>query len=354
MRVGLVFGGRSVEHHVSIRSARTVREALVAAGHAVVCLGIDEQGRLHDSSASLRVLESGTFPNKTGSVAMSFGSWLNSGVDVIFPINHGTYGEDGRLQGFCDMLDLPFVGCGVTASALAMDKLASKRVFQQVGIPVVPYVAVSRDGDRSAAVAFCQRHDGRAFVKPSVGGSSVGCVLVKSADALNDAIDTALRFDDMALVEQAVTAREVELAVLGMSAADMKASVAGEIVAGAEFYDYADKYQKNDAKLLAPAPVSAELLAKLQSLSIAAMGAIGGHGFARIDFFVLKDESIYLNEINTLPGFTNVSMVPTLWGLSGVALPQLVDTLVTLAVARHRNQGRIQNNLQAFVDAIKS
>ncbi len=360
MKVGVIFGGRSVEHLVSVRSAKTVRDGVKAAGHDVVCIYIDEGGVFHDAKTSASVLDTQkplppSPAGKGSKPSTSLRHLADAEVDAVFPITHGTYGEDGTLQGLLEMLDLPYVGCNTTASAVAMDKLQSKRLFAACGIPVVPYAAVSRAAFDARGVddikAFVDATALPLFVKPSVGGSSVGCKKVKTKDALRDAVAFALSFDDVALVEQGVAAREVEIAVLGMDASTMKASVPGEIVPGADFYDYADKYLKNDARLLAPAPVDAATTATLQAAAIAAMGAISGHGLARVDFFLLPDNSYYLNEINTLPGFTNVSMYPQLWGLSGVPLPQLCDTLVQLAVERSRRKARIDQSLREFVAA---
>jgi D-alanine-D-alanine ligase len=357
MRVGIVFGGRSVEHLVSIRSARTVRDGLSAAGHDPVCLYVDEAGCFRDPASSASVLEAQrALPLHGGRPASSLSHLLQADVDVVFPIVHGTYGEDGTLQGLLEMLDLPYVGCATAASAVAMDKLLSKRVFEQAGIPVVPYAAVTRgEFGRSGVSGVKKFVDAEApplFVKPAVGGSSVGCVKVKSKDTLAEAVAFALRFDDVALIERGVEAREVEIAVLGADAATMQASVPGEIVPGGDFYDYADKYLKDDAKLLAPAPVDAATTSALQTAAIAAMGAIGGSGLARVDFFLLADGRWFLNEINTLPGFTSVSMYPRLWGLSGVPLPALCDRLVQLALERKRHRGRIDDALRAFVAGV--
>ncbi len=357
MKVGLVFGGRSVEHLVSLRSARTVREGLAAAGHDVVCLYIDEGGAFFDHATSSSVLDAGKpLAPRAGKPGATFHHLTNAVLDAVFPIVHGTYGEDGNLQGLLEMLDLPYVGCNTASSAVAMDKLLSKRAFSSAGVPVVPWAAIDRATFAATGLASIQAFvDDEAlplFVKPAVGGSSVGCVKVKTLEALHDAIAFALRFDTTALIERGIAAREVELAVLGMNAATMKASVPGEIVPGGDFYDYADKYLKDDAKLLAPAPVDPATLAKLQQAAIAAMGAIGGSGLARVDFFLLPDGSFYLNEINTLPGFTSVSMYPRLWGLTGIALPQLCDELVQLAVARAAEKTITDIALRSFVSEI--
>ncbi|MDP2339866.1 MAG: D-alanine--D-alanine ligase family protein [Deltaproteobacteria bacterium] len=354
MKVGVVFGGRSVEHLVSIRSAKTVREGLQQAGHDVVCLYIDERGSFHDATSSSAVItEQKAKAPESAKPARSLQHLVAADVDAVFAITHGTFGEDGTLQGLLEMLDLPYVGCATAASAVAMDKLLSKRLFAAAGIPVVPYAAITRGAFEARGLddvaAFVDGTAFPLFVKPAVGGSSVGCRKVKERASLRDAVAFALSFDETALIEVNVSAREVEIAVLGADASSMQASVPGEIVPGADFYDYADKYLKDDAKLLAPAPVDAAVTKQLQAAAIAAMGSIGGAGLARVDFFLLPDNSFYLNEINTLPGFTNVSMYPRLWALSGVALPQLCDRLVQLGVERHRRRAHIDASLQEFV-----
>jgi D-alanine-D-alanine ligase len=358
MKVGLVFGGRSVEHVVSVRSARTVLDGLRKAGHTVTALGVAESGAWLPHDVSLRVLE-GTdkaLPTSTEPPRASLAHLLKADVDAIFPIVHGTYGEDGTLQGLFEMLDLPYVGCGVTASSVAMDKLISKKLFEAAGLPVVPYVATTRATYSAAAVdKLTSSMDVPLFVKPSVGGSSVGCKLVKARGELAAAVEFALRFDDTVLIEKGVKAREIEVAVLG-HAGDVKASAIGEIVPGNDFYDYEDKYLKDDAKLLAPAPLDDALAAEVKRLGVYAMNAIGGSGLARVDFFLVNEggqDKLYLNEINTLPGFTSVSMYPRLWGLAGVPLPELVDRLVKIAVERQANKARIDESLRAFVASLR-
>jgi D-alanine-D-alanine ligase len=359
MRVGLVFGGRSVEHLVSLRSARTVRDGLRQAGHDVVCLGIAESGAFIDPAVAAAHLDEGARrplpepPPGPAALQRSLRVLVDANVDALFPIVHGTYGEDGTLQGLCEMLDLPYVGCGVTASALAMDKLQSKRVFEAAGLPVVPWWPITRaafDKDATAALAPTQNEALPLFVKPSVGGSSVGCVKVKARADLADAVRFALRFDDAVLIERCVTAREIEVAVLTGQGGDVGASVVGEIVPGADFYDYADKYLKDDAKLLAPAPLDDAVAARVRDTAVQAFLAIGGHGLARVDFFLVGDD-LYLNEINTLPGFTDVSMYPRLWGLSGVPLPDLCDRLVQRALERHAARKSLDDGVRAFVNS---
>ena len=363
MRVGLVFGGRSVEHVVSVRSARTVRAGLQEAGHEVTALGIAGSGAWLPPDVSMACLDgtAKSLPSSGQQPRASLEHLLAAKVDAVFPIVHGTYGEDGTLQGLFEMLDLPYVGCGVLASAVAMDKLVAKRLFEAAGLPTVPWTAVTRSQfaqDASGALAAMTKHfaqgaagtNGALFVKPSVGGSSVGCRLVKERTELASAVAFALRFDDTVLIEEAVTAREIEVAVLG-GAGELTASAIGEIVPGKEFYDYEDKYLKDDAKLLAPAPIDDATAAEVKRLGMLAMNALGGSGLARVDFF-LVGRKLYLNEINTLPGFTSVSMYPRLWGLAGVPLSTLVDRLVRIGVERHANKARIDQSLKEFVAGV--
>ncbi|OGQ13330.1 MAG: hypothetical protein A2138_08745 [Deltaproteobacteria bacterium RBG_16_71_12] len=363
MRVGVIFGGRSVEHVVSVRSARTVADGLAQAGHEPVPLGIADNGAwvapeiaARTLAATDKALPVPVLDAERGGVRGSLRHLLDAGLDAAFPIVHGTYGEDGCLQGLCEMLDLPYVGCGVAASAVSMDKVLSKRLFEKVGLPVVPYVVVTRatfDADAVKALAGCQALPEPLFVKPSVGGSSVGCKLVKRRAELAEAVRFALQFDDTVLVEQGVKARELEVAVLGKAGA-LQASAIGEIVPGGEFYDYQDKYLKDDAKLLAPAPLPDDVAAELKRCAVLAMDAVGGAGMARVDFFFLEAERrLAINEINTLPGFTTISMYPRLWGLSGVSLPELCDRLVKLAVERAEGKRRLDAGLRAFVGSQK-
>lgn len=342
-RVGLVFGGRSVEHLVSVRSARTVKEGLEGAGHEVVPLGIAEDGVWLPVEAGRKALAGSAkaLTSPGGALAPSVRALLDAGVDVVFPIVHGTYGEDGALQGLCEMLDLPYVGAGVAASAVAMDKFLAKKLFESAGLPVVPWWSVRSPADVASIDAPAP-----LFVKPSVGGSSVGCRKVDRREDLADAVAFALRFDDRALVEKAVKAREIEVAVLG--GAKLEASAVGEIVPGKDFYDYEDKYLKEDAKLLAPAPLDEATTAKVRALAIDAFAAVGGYGMARVDFF-LVDQTLYINEINTLPGFTSVSMYPRLWGLAGVPLPKLCGRLVEVALERHAARKRMDEGIRQFV-----
>lgn len=356
-RVGLLFGGRSVEHQVSIVSARTVARGLAEAGYEVVPLGIAQDGCFVSPEASAAVLAGGIreIPPVGSAVAPTLIHLVSAGVEALFPIVHGTWGEDGTLQGLCEMLDLPYVGPGVTASALAMDKLLSKRQLAAAGLPVVEFEAVSRADfarDPQAFLARCERLPLPLFVKPSVGGSSVGVRKVKSRGGLEEAVRFALRFDETVLVERGVAGRELECAVLGHG--EISASVVGEIVPGNEFYDYADKYLEDNAGLVAPAELPEAVSERLREIAVAAFAALGGSGLARVDFLLEGEqpEGLYINELNTLPGFTSISMYPRLWALSGVPLPELVGRLVEIAFLRHRERHRLDAGIKEFLASL--
>ena len=353
--VGVIFGGRSVEHQVSIRSARTVVHGLREAGHQVTPLGIAQDGCWIDSVRSEQVLSQDiqVIEPVGEPIAPTLRHLIDSGVEALFPIVHGTWGEDGTLQGLCEMLDLPYVGAGVTASALAMDKVLFKRQMLAAGVPVVDFEVIRRDefeADPQACLQRLERLPLPIFVKPSVGGSSVGVKKVESRSCQETSVRFALQFDDTVLVEKGVKGRELECAVLGYG--KIEASAIGEIVPGNDFYDYADKYLQDTAELIAPAEIPAEVAGRLRDLAIRAFAAIGGAGLARVDFLVEGDEGLWVNEINTLPGFTSISMYPRLWGLSGVPLPELVDRLVQIALQRHRDRHRLDEGIKEFLSGL--
>lgn len=350
--VGVIFGGRSVEHAVSVVSARTVVKGLREAGHRVTPLGVAQDGCWIETAAAEKVIagDSGIIPPVGGLVAPTLRHLIHSGVEVLFPIVHGTWGEDGTLQGLCEMLDLPYVGPGVTTSAIAMDKVLFKRQMLAAGVPVVDFEAVTRtelEADPKGCVQRASRLPFPVFVKPSIGGSSVGVKKVDSPVCLETSLRFALRFDETALVETGIKGRELECAVLGYG--KIEASVIGEIVPGNDFYDYADKYLQDTAKLIAPADLPPAVSDRLREIAVHAFTAIGGAGLARVDFLVEGDEGLYVNEINTLPGFTSISMYPRLWGLTGVPLPHLVDRLVQIALERHRDRHRLDQGIKEFL-----
>jgi D-alanine-D-alanine ligase len=352
--VGLVFGGRSVEHRVSVSSARTVAAGLRQAGHEVVGLGIAPDGCWVPRQAAEAALagEIDAFEPLGTAVEESLSHLLEARVEVVFPVVHGTWGEDGTLQGLCEMLDLAYVGADVTASAIAMDKLQCKRLLSASGIAVVDFEAVTATEMREAADALrrLERLPLPLFVKPSCGGSSVGVRRVDAREEVEAAVRFALRFDDAVVVEEGVVGRELECSVLGDET--LEASVIGEVVPGNEFYDYEDKYLQDEAGLEMPAQLSAETAAEIRSTAVEAFAAIGGSGMARVDFLMADDGTLYVNEINTLPGFTRISMYPKLWDLSGLPLDRLVDRLVDIGRRRHERRRQLDDGIKNWLAAI--
>lgn len=363
LRVGVVFGGRSGEHEVSLNSARNVMEALAKAGHTVVPIGITPQGHWLTSENPLALLTSETTPminevitvNGSQQGKYNHDTWAllpqaqaNAplpSIDVIFPVLHGTYGEDGTVQGLLEMANLPYVGCGVLASAVAMDKAVAKQLFSQVGLHQAPYQVVLRKQWRNNPDAVLAALEAALpypmFVKPANLGSSVGISKVHDESELAPALDLACRYDRKLVVEQGVpNAREIEVSVLGND--DPIVSIVGEIVPSNEFYDYAAKYLTDASELRIPAPISAELAAQVQAMALKAFRAADCSGLARVDF-LLDDASqtLYLNEINTMPGFTRHSMYPKLWEATGLSYPALVDRLLMLALENYDD--RLQN-----------
>jgi len=349
-RVVVLFGGKSVEREVSRISARTICGALDPSRYEVIPLTVGADGRFLSAGESAKRLASGAVPERFlagGGGAPAGESIVPSEIapgraDVVFPIIHGTTGEDGALQGFLETLGVPYVGAGIAGSAIGMDKSIFKAVMRDAGIPT-PRTAVAdsvRDADR--ARGELERAGVRlpVFVKPSNGGSSVGVAKVKRWEDLSAAIASALRYDERTLVEEGIDARELECAVLGDE--DVRATVPGEIVPGHEFYDYDDKYRDDKAKLLIPADVSAGIRDEARELSIRVFRACRLSGMARVDFFLERGTGrLLVNEVNTLPGFTAISMYPKLWEASGLSLPALLDELVRLALARHARRANL-------------
>jgi D-alanine-D-alanine ligase len=346
-RLAILYGGRSAEHQVSVVSARSVMEALDPDRFEVVPIAITRDGAwlLPDRSPLELTAADGALPEveaagKALAVRPQEGV---GGVDVVFPILHGPFGEDGTVQGLFELADLPYVGSGVLASALAMDKAMAKVVLAQAGLPQAPYLVVPvrdwrADPDRVAAEV-----EGRlaypVFTKPARLGSSIGISKVKTPDGLAAGLADAFAHDTKALVEQGITARELECGVLGNDAPE--ASVVGEVVPGHEFYDFEAKYLDESLKLEIPAPVPGAVRDRVRELSLRAFQALDCEGFARVDFFYEEATGrVLLNEVNTIPGFTPKSMFPMLWAASGLSYPDLVARLVDLAVERHAARRR--------------
>jgi D-alanine-D-alanine ligase len=353
-RVVILFGGRSAEHEISCVSARSVLEALDPERYEAVPIGVTKQGRWALMPAGPPALGSGEGPlpqvteasgeevaldQDPGARALVAEDGSRTQIDVVFPVMHGPFGEDGSIQGFLEMAGVPYVGAGVLGSAVGMDKAVQKVLFRAAGIPVVEAEVVhERDWveDPEAVAARAEHLGFPLFCKPAALGSSVGITKVHEPGELRAAVDEAMRFGRKVVLERSVEgAREIECAVLGND--DPVASVAGEIVPrGHEFYDYEAKYlDEHGSELLIPADLPAATLDEIQRLAVAAFLAIDCAGMARVDFFVTAEGQVLLNEVNTIPGFTSISMYPKLWEASGLSYPALIDRLVELAVERH-------------------
>ena len=359
-RVGILFGGRSGEHEVSLRSARSILKAIDRRKYDVVELGITREGRWLQAGDAKVLLSGDAQPPAagTGETGLSIAAaaaqpGTRTGLDVVFPVLHGTFGEDGTIQGLFELADVAYVGSGVLGSAAGMDKDAMKRLFLAAGLPITPHVTVLRSEWRKNP-SKCTKTIEKSlkyplFVKPANLGSSVGISKVKSRAELAPAMDLASSFDRKVVIEQGVGGpgvkpRELEVAVLGND--DPEASVVGEIVPAKEFYDYEAKYElsgPDESVSIIPAKLNKTEEKKIRAMAIEAFRACDCAGLARVDFLMApaakgKPSEIVLNEINTMPGFTSISMYPKLWEASGLPYPKLIDRLIELGIERHREK----------------
>jgi len=354
LRVGILFGGRSGEHEVSLASATSVIRALDPEKYEAVPIGIDKDGRWLVSSKAHKmlgdVLKTGNRvllpadPSAATLVPLGAGAGQPSvPVDVVFPVLHGTFGEDGTVQGLLEMANMPYVGAGVLASAVGMDKDVQKRLFELAGLPVVSFIVFRRseweaNRDDIAADILTQLRL-PIFVKPATAGSSVGMTKVTTREQLPEAIDHAAQFGMKVIVERGVDAREIEVSVLGND--DIRASIPGEIVPHRDYYDYKAKYIEQGTQLVIPAELTEKQVRTFQEYAVKAFRCIDGTGMARCDFFLEKrTNKIYVNELNTIPGFTSISMYPKLWEASGLTYPQLLDELINLALSLHKQKAK--------------
>ena len=338
-RVAVVFGGRSTEHEVSAVSARSVMSALDQERWTVRPFAISRDGHWLTRAETDAMLASGTrtFDSSGGTAIPASVLGDLTSCDVVFPLVHGTYGEDGTLQGFFETLDLPYAGAGVAASAIGMDKALMKALFREAGIPVGPYCVLRRwdlQSGNEEAIRFVEDEAGYpCFVKPANGGSSVGVSRVASREDLPAAFDVALRCDDKLLVEAAIEGREVECSVLGNESP--RASTVGEIVPDREFYDYDSKYSDESTTALhIPARIDAASEERVRELALRMYDAMGCEGYARVDFFVTEAGEVVANEVNTIPGFTAISMYPKLWEASGLQYRDLLSEILELGLKR--------------------
>ncbi|MBC7264381.1 MAG: D-alanine--D-alanine ligase [Chloroflexi bacterium] len=365
IRVGVIFGGRSGEHEVSLISAASVMAALDPTKYEVIPIGITKTGRWVTTGDPMALLKAEARQDmkhleaqiKRGASPESGTRELVPGtqesgiptVDVIFPVLHGPFGEDGTVQGLLELADIPYVGAGVLGSALGMDKIAQKAVFVTAGLPVCKHMPLKRKAWRADPNGVIERVESTlgypCFVKPANLGSSVGISKVRNREELIRALDIAARYDRKMLVEEAIDAREIECSVLGND--EPEASVLGEIVPCNEFYDYEAKYL-GDSQLIIPADLPPQTTEYIRSLAIRAFLALDLAGMARVDFFVSKSTGrVYVSEVNTIPGFTPISMYPKLWEASGLPYPRLLDRLIELALERYQDTRQSQTYYNA-------
>ncbi|NDL63290.1 D-alanine--D-alanine ligase [Acerihabitans arboris] len=359
IRVGVIFGGKSAEHEVSLQSAKNIVENIDRERFDVTLLGIDKQGIWHVNDASDYLLNQENpariaLNPSTTNVALVPGQAShqlieshNAGaldqLDVIFPIVHGTLGEDGSLQGLLRMANIPFVGSGVLGSAMCMDKDVAKRLLRDAGLPVAPFVTLTRANigrhDFSSVIA---RLGLPLFIKPANQGSSIGVSKVGNEAEYHRAVELAFRYDHKVVVEEAITGREIECSVLGNEQA--RASLCGEIILSDEFYTYETKYiNEQGATVAIPADIPTAVNERIRGIAIKAFQALECQGMARVDLFLTPAGDAIINEVNTLPGFTNISMYPKLWEASGISYAQLITTLVELALERHRLNNQLHS-----------
>ena len=359
-RVLLLFGGRSAEHEVSVVSARSVYAAIDRERYDVMLAGIDQQGRWYFGGKNSESLLSTTtvVPDKhvparlstagTSLVSEDGDDLPDSDFEVVFPLLHGPYGEDGTVQGLLELAGLAYVGAGVAASAVGMDKALARAIFAASGLPQTQYSVIVRSDWRRAQVPVLERlegeHDYPLFVKPANLGSSVGISKVYDRQELQAGLELASQYDTKLIVERSVeNARELECAVLGNEYP--QASGVGEIIPGAEFYDYTTKYIDGQSELVIPAVLEKSESEAIQELAMRTFKAIDCSGLARVDFFMRPDGSVLVNEINTMPGFTPISMYPKLWAAAGVAYGDLIDRLIQFGLERHLDRKDLQSTL---------
>ncbi|WP_028125143.1 D-alanine--D-alanine ligase [Eremococcus coleocola] len=358
MKIIVLYGGLSPEHDISILSATNVINALLEADYSVQPYYINKEGKWLKAPLVTEKLESDTLLQLKQAHAASWGDgqgltstgvWIQPGQiaeddAVVFPVLHGPNGEDGTIQGFLEVLNLPYVGAGVTASATGMDKIISKQLFDQAGLPQVPYVYFDKRDWLQDQSRWIQKCEGNLlypfFVKPANMGSSVGVSRVENSQELIKAVDVALEFDRRIVVEQGISANECEVAVLGND--DIHASVVGRLVKSSDFYDYDEKYINNTVEMEIPANLPEAVSDKIKDYALKAYRAVDGTGLTRADFFVTANYDIYINEVNTMPGFTQFSMYPSLWQATGLNYRDLIDELIQLAIRRHQAKASIR------------
>lgn len=356
IHLAVLFGGKSAEHEVSIQSARNIVQALDKIKYDITLIGIDKNGGWQAFNAprlaAAKKIIAGE--RETGGAIVPYsaeGEFLTKTkkpvkkIDVVFPVLHGPFGEDGTIQGLLKLANAPFVGAGVLASAAGMDKDVAKRIWRDAGLPVAKFLVFQQPERKNIIYRKITRELGLPlFVKPANLGSSVGISKVHNQREFKTALKAAFLYDNKIIIEEYIKGREIECAVLGNE--KPRASICGEIIVKHEFYSYEAKYlDENGALLSVPAKLPERVSKKIQTLSLKAFKALGCEGLARVDFFVTKDEKIFINEINTMPGFTPISMYPKLWQASGLSYTKLIDTLIKLALERFKKERRLRTSL---------
>ena len=357
IKVGILFGGKSAEHEISLRSAKNVIEALDKSKYEPILIGIDKNGRwLFNEETSLILnannLEKIALNTDSESIALipqSEGQLSNLSthssiekVDVVFPILHGPFGEDGTIQGLLKLANVPFVGAGVLGSAVGMDKDIMKKLLREAGLPIGKFISFKSHQNRPTFKAITDQLGSPCFVKPANLGSSVGINRVENEEQYHEALDEAFSFDHKIVIEEFIEGREIECAVLGNE--NPKASIPGEISSTHDFYSYEAKYLDDQGyKIEIPAIISEEQTSEIQKMAINTFQVLECEGFARVDFFLTKGNEILVNEINTIPGFTKISMYPKLWEASGIKYVALIDQLIQLAIQRHQRDAKIKS-----------
>ena len=356
IRVGVIFGGKSGEHEVSINSAKSIMASLDPTQYSTLPIGISKTGKWHTGPKAMHELEaaaqiplsepsfvqphnsSDPVPSSETSLAPT---QLPEEIDVVIPVLHGSYGEDGTIQGLLELLDIPYVGAGVLASAVGLDKIVMKQLFASVGLPQVDFTFYTRKSWQAAPESIVDDVETKlgypCFVKPANLGSSVGISKAKNREQLREALALAASYDRKIIVEKGVDAREIEVAVLGND--EIKTSVPGEVIPSNEFYDYNAKYINGESALTIPAELPFETEREIRQLAVKAFQTIDGSGLARVDFFLERATNrLLVNEINTMPGFTIFSMYPKLWEATGLSYSELIDTLIRLAIERQQEK----------------
>jgi D-alanine-D-alanine ligase len=357
IKLGLVYGGKSAEHKVSLQTALAVIKALDTDKFDIQPIYINEQGgwvrgkQLNEPVETVKMLQLGTEGTEVSPASLNQGLFplkseqQNEAIDVVFPLLHGPNGEDGTIQGMLELLNIPYVGNGVLSSAAGMDKVIMKNLFAQAGLEQAKYVwSIRSEWEKRPETAY-QRVEEElgypCFVKPANLGSSVGISKAKNREELVEAFEEAFEYDRKIVIEEAVVGREIEMGVIGND--EPICSVVGEIAPKTEFYDYQSKYEDGDTELIIPADVSEEEYAQIKEMAVRAFKAIDGAGLVRADFFLTRDGNALINEVNTMPGFTPFSMFPLLWKHSGLEYPQLIEKLVEFAMERHEQKQRIKH-----------